>query len=208
MSGVRISGFTLVELLVAMAILGLLMTAAFGSLRLGSKSLTAGVARADEVHDFRSSADFLRRQFAHLTPLIRQTGRERRIAFAGSPDAVRFIAPAPDASNGAGLVAVTVAIDRETDDAAVWLGIAPFDPGSEEWFGGTETRRVLFKENARDVEISYFGAPYEDDEPAWRREWRGDSLRFPEVVRLSADPDGDAGTWPEFRFPVHVGHWQ
>ena len=42
------SGFTLLEVMVAMVVLTLIMTSAFGALRLGERSWEAGLARATE----------------------------------------------------------------------------------------------------------------------------------------------------------------
>jgi len=78
------AGFTLVEMLIAITILGLLMTSAFGALRLGGKSWEQGIRYADNTEALRSSSDFLRRQFAQLQPLTWHDGEQTVIAFEGN----------------------------------------------------------------------------------------------------------------------------
>ena len=59
-------GFTLVELLVAIMILTLFMTASMGAVRIASRSWAAGQERTDTTEELRGVSDFLRRQFAQL----------------------------------------------------------------------------------------------------------------------------------------------
>ena len=62
------SGFTLLELLVAIMIFTLIMTTAMGAVRVGSRSFEAGISRADETAEIRVIANILRRQFRQLLP--------------------------------------------------------------------------------------------------------------------------------------------
>jgi len=160
------------------------MTAAFGSLTLGSRSWERGISKADANQDLRTSIDFVKRQFAHLIPASRNVDGENRIVFTGEPDVARFVAPAPE-SLGGGLVILTLAVEREAADVNVWFSISPYDPGEtadqsirESW------QRSLFGELAQ-ASISYFGAPTERDESAWHTSWQRDATQFPGVVRLA-----------------------
>jgi len=190
-SGKAPSGFTLIELLIAISILGLLMTAAFGSLTLGSRSWELGISKADANQDLRTSIDFVKREFAHLVPISRTVDGENRIVFTGEPDVARFVAPAPE-SLGSGLVVLTLAVEKEDAEADVWFSIAPFDPGDTTDQGIREAwQRSLFAGFA-EASISYFGAPTERDESAWHTSWQRDATRFPGLVRLSGISDDGA----------------
>jgi len=194
-------GFTLVELLVAIALLGLLLTAAFGSLTLGARSWEAAINRAERSHELRSSLEFLRRQFTHLIPLSRHDGRQRVIAFRGGRDSVQFVAPAPEAAGAAGMIAVGLQVERRADSVGIWLTVAPVDPGAEQWLGAAPARRSLLVDGLDDVAIAYLGAPRDDDEIAWRATWLAEAERYPQAVRIAVA--GGAG-WPELVFPVHA----
>jgi general secretion pathway protein J len=185
------NGFTLVELLVAIAVLGLLLTTAFGALSVGSRSWERGVARAEATQNLRRSVDFLRRQFAHLTPISEVVGREQVIAFTGSPGGVRFVAPAPESLGDAGMVIVALEIEERNDDVAVWFGVAPLDPGQPTDLDKDGIyRRSLFTELAG-ASISYFGSQKIDEEPQWHADWQRDADRFPTLVRLvTSEIDG------------------
>ena len=65
----RNDGFTLLEVLVAVVIMAVIMTTAFGALRLGGRSWEAGVSRASDNERFRAVADLLRRQVHQVIPM-------------------------------------------------------------------------------------------------------------------------------------------
>ena len=65
----RNDGFTLLEVLVAVVIMAVIMTTAFGALRLGGRSWEAGVTRASDNERFRAVADLLRRQVHQVIPM-------------------------------------------------------------------------------------------------------------------------------------------
>ena len=197
-----VKGFTLVELLIAVSILGLLMTAAFGSLMLGSKSWRSSIERADTNQDLRTSVDFLRRQFAQLTPLMRNDDGERLLLFTGASDLTRFVAPAPE-SLGGGLIVVTLAIVRGTDTVGVAFGAVPFDPGlGTQADAGPDWQRMLITELA-DAKISYFGAPVSDDPHQWHDDWTTEATSFPSVVRLSSTAE-DGSPRPDLYFRIRA----
>jgi hypothetical protein len=83
--------------------------------RIASRSTTAGVVRADTTEEMRVVSDFLRRQFAQLPYMTIGEGKDERLAFAADQKNLRFVAPAPLYSRGAGLMIYTLAAKR-TDD--------------------------------------------------------------------------------------------
>ena len=115
----RTHGFTLLELIVVLTILSLIMTAAFGSVRLGSRSFEAGVMRANETEQIRTSADFLRRQFAQLVPIVHDIDADAEISFSGDREQMRFIAPAPGSDRHAGLYVYTLTLENRFADRRI-----------------------------------------------------------------------------------------
>jgi len=200
------AGFTLIELLVAMTVLGILMSVAFGALRTGSRSLAAGVARADLSEDMRATSDFLRRQFAQLSPATWQDGNQERIAFVGNSEYVRFVAPAPAASPRGGLLVISLSNARQGETHEVWVGVAPYDPGAEMWQDRKLITRTRLASELTAASISYFGAHAEHDAPGWHDEWRENAFRYPEAVRLVTQADDASQSTTEYLFRVVSGH--
>ena len=63
-------GFTLAEVLVAMALLGLVLIMMFSALHTTSRSWYLGEARAVQNDERRLVQSFLRRQFEQVVPLL------------------------------------------------------------------------------------------------------------------------------------------
>ena len=69
MSRVNQRGFTLLELLVALVVLGLLVATAYAGLRSAANSWERAETRIQANEDQRAVTRFLRRTFAEITPL-------------------------------------------------------------------------------------------------------------------------------------------
>ena len=197
-------GFTLVELLVAIAILGLLMTSAFGALSLGSKSWEQSVRRADDNEILRSSNDFLRRQFAQLLPLSWHDGERKVIAFEGDRSSMRFVAPAPDALQSSGLLLISLVVTGIPDETAVNFGIHTVDPGIEDWFENSATRQDAMLSDLGSASFAYFGALDEQQHASWHDQWPRDARFFPVAVRITTSAGENQHELPDFYFPIHA----
>jgi len=202
----RLSGFTLVELLVVITILGILMSVAFGSVRAGSKSMAAGVARADQTEEIRSGGDFLRRRFAQLAPLMWQVGDDEEVAFTGDGGKVEFVTTAPAATLGSGLMIATLVIESADDGVEVWFGVAPYDPGNtvrEEQIAISKTRLISDLATAR---ISYFGVQEEKGEPGWYDDWRPGAFRYPIAIKLETTSIDNLPVTNRYVFRITTGY--
>jgi prepilin-type N-terminal cleavage/methylation domain-containing protein len=193
------SGFTLLELLVAIMILTMIMTAAMGAVRVASRSFEAGIQRSDENARIRVVADILRRQFRQLLPVTWNENRRDFIAFKGDRDRVQFVAPAPDSSTGPGYLIYQISNVPSQEQNPLVLEFAAFDPGSDGFdMPANSGREVL----ANDIQVSfdYFGALDELDSPDWHENWLPGSARLPTVVRMHLASSGQQ--WPELLFRV------
>jgi len=202
------SGFTLIELLVAIMILTLFMTAAMGAVRIASRTTTAGVMRADGTEEMRAVSDFLRRQFAQLPHLTIGEQQEQRLAFAADRKSLRFVAPAPLYSRGAGLMIYTLAAKRTDDGREVLtLSYAPFDPGSERFESIRSTAPMISTAGFETVEFEYFGAEMEKEKerPDWKPVWRDDAEQLPVAMRIRTRTEFGGAGWPDLYFNLRSG---
>lgn len=194
------TGFTLLELLVAIMVLTMVMTAAFGAVRVGSRSFAAGVLHADETAEIRAIANVLRRQFRQLLLITRVENRRDFIAFTGGRHHVQFVAPAPDSASGAGYLVYRLTAETSPETSPMILNYAPFDPGSDDFTMPKNSGRELLTERLSGVTFDYFGAHGERDQPAWHTEWPADAARLPLVVRMHLTSSGQQ--WPDLLFRV------
>lgn len=199
------SGFTLLEALVAILVLSLIMTAAFGALRVGGRSWEAGITHADDSEALRSVTDFLRRQFGQLLITTWHDDAEQRIAFEGAPDRVRFIAPAPQQLGSAGLLMFTLSVEQDGLDKSLILSHAPIDPGAEGFEAATDQERLLLAGELQAAHFSYYGSLKTTDSPGWHRHWDGDAEAFPEVISIRIDAPEGSQPWPELHLVIRAG---
>ena len=94
------AGFTVLELLVALALLALMLAAMPSALRLGARALSAAVD-LERNAERRAAMDFIEQRLVQASPIYehRADGRSR-IAFRGAATAVTFVAPAASGSMG------------------------------------------------------------------------------------------------------------
>jgi len=198
-------GFTLVELLVAILILTLFMTASMGAVRTASRSWAAGQERTDRTEEMRSIAGFLRRQFAQAPILRVGEGDNERIAFIADDRHVRFVAPAPQYAHGPGLITYQLAVDTIDDKAALTLIYAPFDPGAARFDEPLAGERVVLALDFDDIRFEYFGTETDKGVVSWRESWSPDADFYPRAIRILSRADGATSGWPDLVFALRSG---
>jgi general secretion pathway protein J len=198
------AAFTLLELMVALLVLTLIVTSAFGAVRLGERSWQAGLARADASEELRMVSAFLRRQFSQILPLDWPAAdNAKRIAFQGSREQVRFISPAPDRRGASGLLEFRLAVEAHADGVRLVLDHRLLDPGSPEWGPIEDAERIVLAENLSHASLAYYGAPGADEEPAWHDEWPEESDNFPLLVQVKLIDSASRHAWPDLYLSVH-----
>lgn len=190
------SGFTLLELLVSLVLLGLLMALIAPALRLARQ----GPAIASEL-EHRAAADasmaFTAQRLNEATPIYqRGDDGQLQIQFDGRPDQIGFIAPVRFGAAVNGLARFDLVIGSGPGGRqGLILSWKPWGlkPGAGEGEGEGEgdigggtawggQSRLLIPE-ARALQLRYFGAANRRDGAAWAESWvRTDAL--PKLVEI------------------------
>ncbi len=109
------NGFTLIEMLIAITLLGVMVTLLFGSLRIASQSWHNGETKIDQVNRKAVVYQFFKRHLSSARPLPEFVVADRdqlqnnteqeplKLSFQGMPQSLRFVAPLPAASARKGL---------------------------------------------------------------------------------------------------------
>ena len=184
-------GLTLLELLVALALLGTITVATTAALRTGQVGGARVDARAEALNDMRLAQTFLRRHLETARPVRWRQGRRDQVAFEGDGSAVDFVAfmPAWPAAGGLylarleGTAAGLVMIRRPT--AGETTG---FDPGAE-------AERIVLAPAVTAIGFSYFGHQDGDDGARWHDRWQGQT-DLPQLLRMAFQGTG-AVPWPD-----------
>lgn len=192
------AGFTLLEIMVAMVVLTMIITTAFGALRLGERSWETGLIHAGDTETQRTVAGLLQRQFNQILPLSWTADTRTSIAFSGEHDRVRFIAPAPQHHGATGLFEFTLIIEPHASGASLVLYYRLHDPDSPGFQpDDSDSQRVLLLDNLKTAAFNYYGAPVSGDPPRWHSQWGSDAETFPQLVHAHLITGSEQQQWPE-----------
>ena len=89
------TGFTLLELLIAMTLMSVVLIMLYSGLRLGIRSWDRGEQQAQSANETRLVQDFIRRQLRQSMTLFRHDQSEGQtvLLFTGEPDNVTVVTP-------------------------------------------------------------------------------------------------------------------
>lgn len=190
------AGFTLLEVLVAMALLGFLSTMLFGGVQLATRIMDASRRHSDAAATVPAAYDFLRTQIAQTLPIVRENlaPDQRAIDFDGGSESLRIVTLAPShlppaAMGDSTYQSLLLQRDATHNPNSVVIAWQPY------WRGGgnvqqTAVRHSVLFEAITAMEISYFGTPDGGQTTAaWHREWKN-RPNLPTLVRIRLGRDG------------------
>lgn len=199
------SGFTLLELMISLTIMGLILVLVFGALRIGARAWEKGERDVETHQRQRVVLDNLRRQIASVFLREIKAGEAEegeakgKVFFRGDSEGMEFMSRVPMSPlTRTGVVYVKYVV-REDD--------------------GGDTRRLLLYEKdgvfvnleedlddieddeffelitgAASIEFSYlYGFEDEDEELQWQDKWDNDSEKdIPAAIKIALQEDADA----------------
>ena len=191
----RVQGFTLLELLIGMTLVGFILTLLFAGLNLGTRSWEAGEQRMVTSSRQAVVVDFIRRVIERTDPMRWRVGEEDQLAFAGEAESLRFVGALAmhEGTTGNHLIALDLASGENGRDLVMrWRLPDLREPG----FGPLEQAepKVLLKA-IRSMTLAYFGAEADTEEPAWHDQWLNQKAP-PELIRLRLTME-NGETWPD-----------
>lgn len=227
-AGALSPGFTLVELLIALAMISLITLLLFSGLRLGSRAWEGVDAAAERVGSIRLAHDFLSRTLTQARAASAVFDGAVVPIFSGDGERVEFAAPLSEHVGVPGIYVLRLSVEGSArqrdlvltrwlmhpevleggddipaweplmDDAEMALGSVPLDTDAALGAFG----RTLLLENVDEFEITYFGALEGDDEPDWQEEWTEQNAP-PVLIRIHLNTVDQ--TWPDLivALPAH-----
>lgn len=195
-------GFTLLELLIGMVLLGLILTLLFGGLRLGARSWDSGDKRADDSTQLRAIHGFLRRELSQVFPLRWKNEVDTRLAFAGAADALKFVAPLPVQVSGGGLYLLGLELEKGEEGQSLIMKRALSNPAEKDFSSLEQGEKSVLADHIENMRISYFGAATPESEPGWQEKW-DDPQRLPLLVRIQVKLS-NGRDWPDLVVPLIV----
>jgi len=188
------AGFTLVELLVGLALFSLLATLLFDNVRFGVKAWQLGSAHAEQFEHDLVAQDLLRRLIGNVYPMLVQDGVNQRLDFEGDKEAVSFLGQAPVVASGGGRFRYKLQVERQHDRTDLVMSAAPELASLQ---GTAMARRTVLLSDIDGAEFSYFGDGEAGQTLQWQDSWR-QRVAMPRLMRLRvAFRAKDARAWPD-----------
>lgn len=198
----RQTGFTLLEVLLAIILLALLIGGAYSGIRAAANAMRAGERAIDRADRLRTAQGFLRRQISHIMPLTyeRDDVNNTVHVFDGGAQFMRFVAPMPGYLSRGGPYVQTLELVpgknglqlRFTD--AMLNGYDAQDPKIDE--------PVVILDRIRAGQFQYRTLDDQGRLTDWFSDWPDPSIT-PLMVRVSLDMQpGVEIPWPELDVPL------
>ncbi|MDH3230461.1 MAG: prepilin-type N-terminal cleavage/methylation domain-containing protein [Alphaproteobacteria bacterium] len=204
----RTRGISLVEMVIALAILGMMATLALGGLRLGVRTWETVGQRVETESHSQIVRAFLRRTLSQAVAVLEpgDQGRSRPL-FTGDGESLSLVAPLADHLGLGGLQRLALAVEDMGADDGHRLALTRtlyHPPGGQDGGGavaGEPERHVLL------AGVPQIRFDYLRDSGDGGREWTGrwmDEPKLPLAVRLTVETQDRRPPWPDLIVPLRV----
>lgn len=191
----RSGGFTLIEVLIAMTLLGILVVLLFSSMKISADSWQKGEDKITQVNDVAVVYQFFQHHLAIAKPLWNDFSEDnaKTFAFQGKSQELQFVSSFPASAKRSGLQLFSLNLINDAGEQVIQVSITPFYPVAE----GEEWRKeeVTLLRHVRNFSLSYYGLDEIQTEGAWQEDWL-EQETLPRLVKIKIARD-DGNFWPE-----------
>lgn len=183
-------GFTLLELLIGLALLSLILALLFGGFRIASASWNTVETRIERSTQEDMAKAFLRRLLSRIQPLRWKQAPDRAVTFRGEPDRMVAVAPLTGqaGSNGIRVVALMAETAESGNNGPLRIVLreTPLRRESADFAeplaAQIESHTLL--DSLSEVRFAYYGAEKKNDPPGWHDVWTNKE-ELPRLIRVT-----------------------
>jgi general secretion pathway protein J len=196
------AGFTLLEMLMAIVLLGLLLAGAYSGIQTSVRAMHAGERLIERIDRVRTVQEFLRHQLTRILPISYAQTEAKTYMFEGERDFMRFVAPMPGYLSHGGPYVQTLALVRGSNGMSlVFSGtmLNGFDWQEEK---KSEREPVVLIDHIGDGSFSYRALDDQGQLAPWSTSWDDPSIT-PLLVRVELTMQNGAQiNWPVLAVPL------
>lgn len=200
----RVRGFTLIEVLLAIALLSIIMAMAYGGFRASVRATNSGEYIIEQNNRVRVVQQFARRQLMQARSLIIEEaddGEQQR--FQGEPHFVRFVSPMPGYLSYGGPYVQELVLERGNSGLELvyyYAMLNGYEPGDLRLMSDGH----VLMEDVRSGEFIFLDVDPDSSEPFWTDLWE-EPERLPLAVGLTMELNSDIDLiWPDLIVPIMV----
>jgi general secretion pathway protein J len=183
------SGFTLIEIVIAMALLAAMLGMAWSGVSFALRSWDAGSNAGHRTADMRLSQNFLRRELSEMFPMRFKDPMNLRLALEGTASRLRFVSTRPAGLSTAGLSLVSLEVESEGRKRNLVMRRAAPDDDAKDFGPLDRAEATILYPDVDTVAFKYFGTESDIEQPRWYDEWK--FAKMPTMIRmLVVTPDG------------------
>lgn len=194
-------GFTLIEVLIAMSLLGIMVVLLFASLRTCAQSWEKGEAKIAAVNEVAVVYQFFKRHLATALPLNNDFNPEKiRFSFQGEPELLSFVSPFPASAAKAGLQMFSLRVVEDDQSRYLQASLSPFVQSPQNVEQPKE--EVTLIDHVQKISLAYFGSDPFSEQPSWQNDWF-DRENLPRLVKIKIELE-DGTQWPEMIIDMKI----
>ncbi len=196
----KLSGFTLIEVMLAMTLLSIMVVLLFSSLKIGAESWNKGERKIAQVNEKAVVYQFFKRHLPSVQPLWDEfLADKRQFSFQGERDKLQFVSVFPASAGRKGLQLFNVVFDK-AEQGIVKVILKPFYPtiDNEDW----QSEEVVLLENVETFELAYFAKEDNAIDGVWSDNWQ-EKQSLPALVKIKLEL-ADKSYWPEMVFALKL----
>ena len=187
-------GFTLIEVLIAMTLLGIMVVLLFSAMKISAASWQKGEDKISQVNDVGVVYQFFQHHLSTALPLWDDFSDKntRLFSFQGNAQEIQFVSSFPAAAKKSGLQLFSVKLMKDDEGQYIQVSIKPFFPSAE----GEEWRKeeVTLLSHVKSLSFNYFSTDDTQSEGFWQDSWQQEAQ--PRLVKIKIERD-DGNYWPE-----------
>lgn len=187
----KVQGFSLLELLIAITIMGFILTLLFSGFSLASRSWDQAEHYIDENSQIQTGLRFIRRLVTQAYPHRWKNTTTQSIAFAGTQNNLQFVAELPTHLGG-GLQQIFLDVEEEEGKSRLILRYLPLDRSAPEFEKTIATKPYVVVSDAQKITFMYFGQEstntgvLADTPPSWVTQW-DNPVVLPAMIRIRVE---------------------
>lgn len=168
-------GFTLLELMLSITMIGIIILITAGAMRLGYRSVEKGDERMESVERIKSSINLMISQIQSSFPLTYEDNGEKKYRFRGERQSIEFSTNYSVWRGQKGYVTVKYMVEEEGGKSNLYA--------SEGIVGTENVRNIKLLDASDEIHFEYFERDVTNEKGTWVSAWTDDS-KLPQKVKI------------------------